>query len=457
MNKQDFLEAKLFGRGMLNQSDKFSKVELKHIPVMISESGRIICIPNTKETVHIGISAMSGKGKGICGSYLLGIYYFMNNELGIIVNDFQRETLESSLPCFKNKFIETHQLINLNQTGYPIVYVYPNNKDLKIGEIEEMFPSIKMGLPARIIIKEIEKFYKLKESAKYFTSNIERFLDCKDLDEIEEELRDLFEEQLNDKQGKKIAESMIFKIKAVFKNIFDEKITEDISNKVHAYLWIKKKGLNEYHNLTIQSLMVAGFIPSIQTSWIRSKSWFSAYMSFIIESIYQNKFDDSYLKNKVLCMYVPEIDKLWKGDKGDLIKDKLGLVGTNGRMAGIRLIWDAQDYDSVPDTIRSNTKYLFVLRKANAEETRGIVKDFSVGKEMVDKILNLETDAYNGIFECVGLTANYFIIYNPKDGSISKSSLPQKGRLIPPLCQHKIPGVGIPEVLEQYKKWTYRR
>ncbi len=459
MNKSQFLEAKLFGKGMLNRSEEFSKVELKHIPVMISDSGRIVCIPNTKETVHIGTTGMSGKGKGICGSYLLGMYYYMNNELGMIANDFQRETLENSLPCINNIFSVVHKILHLNSIGYPIVYVYPSNKDLKLGEYEEMFPHIKMSLPTRIVIREIEKFYKLDKSARYFTANIDKFLDCKDLEEIDEALNEIFDEQLSDPSSKKTAESMIYKIKTTFKNIFDEKITENSADESHAYLWAQRKGLSEYNNLTIQALMAAGFIPSIQTSWIRSKSWFPAYMSFIIESIYQNKFDDSYMKNKILCMYIPEIDKLWKGDrsKGNLIKDKCSLVGTNGRMAGIRMIWDAQDYDAVPDAIRSNTKYLFVLRKANAEEVRGIVKDYSLGKDIVEKILSLETEPSKGLFECVGLTANKFIIYNPKNGAYSYSSSPQKDRVIPPLCQHKVPGVTIPEVLEQYKKWMYKK
>lgn len=421
---------------IVNYNDYVYCVEVPTHLLVVRRMGRVALCGNT---------AMTGKGKGIGGNTLLGFEYWMTQRLCMILNDFQQETFENSLPCMNRIFWSNLKMIGIYPKGYPLIYVYPSNKNLIIGEVEKLFPHIKMSLPTRVVIQGIENYYKLDKSAKYVTGYIDRFLGCKDLQEIEEVIDGILMENFPDQKGKKY-EEMKFKIKVIFKNIFDEEITDSASPDAPAFLRIKKKG-NEYYNFTIQALLAAGLIPSIQTSEIRTKPWFSAYMAFIVESIYKDKYKDPFLKHKYLSMYVPEIDKMWKGEKGDLIKTALSLIGTNGRRAGIGLRWDAQDYDAVPDAIRSNTKYLFVLRKSNAEEVRGIVKDFSISKEAQEWILKLETEPEKGKFECVALTTDKFILYNLRDGSMSTTSMPQKGRLITPMAEHKVPGRKIDEVI----------
>lgn len=402
---------------------------------------------------RIAICGNTGKGKGIAGNTLLGFEHYMKKIPCIILNDFQQETFENSLPCQNKMFMNVHKIIHAEPVGYPIVYVYPNNKNLTIDEVEKSLPHIKMSMPTTWVIRNIEKFYKLDKSAKYFTANIEKFLECKDLEQIDEALKEMIEENVEDFKNKKSLENMLFKIRTVFKNIFDEKITDNAAPDAPAFLKISNKRIKNYNNFTVQALIATGLIPSIQTSEIRGKPWFSAYMSFIVNSIYDDKYHDEYFfKNTNISLYVPEIDKMWKDTNNpDLIKEALFLLGTNGRRAGIGLRWDAQDYDAVPDSIRSNTKYLIVLRKANAEEVRGIKKNFNVDAEIEKQILSLDTDPSKGLFECVALTVNYFIIYNPLDGSMTQTNLPQKGKLIPPLSQHKVPGTPMSQVIKDYE------
>lgn len=442
------LKAEIFGSGMLNKNNRYSKVTINHIPIMITNNDRILCIPDNSETTHIGFSAMTGKGKGIGGNTLLGFERWMKDKLCLVFNDFQQETFENSLPNQNAIFNQNIKLINVNPMPLPMVYVFPTNRSLIIGETEKKFPLIKMSIPTRHIIKNIENYYKLDKAKKYITANIDEFLDCRD----EQEIKDVLESIIPEARR---FEEMKFKIITVFKNIFDEMICGENLLDSYDYLKVKKRGMPEYHNLTIQSLLYCGFVPSIQTGEIRSKEWFSAYMSFILESIYEDKYKDWFLKDKTISLYVPEIDKMWKqetsSDGGRLIKNSLSLIGTNGRRAGIGLRWDTQNYDDVPDAIRNNTKYLFILRKSNEKEVAGIRKDFNITQEIQDAILNLETDASRGIFECVALTTDKFILYNLHDGSVTTTSEPQKGRLITPMAQHKTPGRQLSEVLGERK------
>jgi len=449
ISKLKLAQANLFGGGMFNIEDKFSKININHIPIMITDDNKILCIPSERELFHIGVTAMTGKGKGIVGNSLLGLEYWMMKRHCMILNDFQQETFEQSLPCRTKEFLQNQKIVNLHATGLPVVYVYPSNKNLIIDDVEELFPHIKMSIPTRAMIMGIENYYKLDKSAKYFTANIDRFLECRDLQEIDEALNEIMEEENSGSSKKKSMESMKYKIRTVFKNIFDEMITDNASPDAPAFLTVRTNKGDSYNNLVSQSLIYANLVPSIQTSEIRSKSWFSAYMSFIVESIYEDKYKDSFMKNITLSMYVPEIDKMWKGENGALIKKSLELIGTNGRRAGIGLRWDAQDYDAVPDAIRANTKYLFVLRKANSKEVSGIIKDFNVEKGDWEKILSLETNPDKGVFECMALTTNRFILYNLRDGKTEYTSSAQKGKIIPPMAHHKRPGVLLGDLIKQ--------
>lgn len=459
-------ESKLFGtKGMLFRSDKYSQVYLKHIPFMINDDEKIVCMPNTREICHSGAVGATGTGKGIFGNSLLVYKYWMNRTPSIILNDYQKETHENSLPCINNYFMGVNKMFHVNPTPLPIVYVHPYHKELNVSEDEEPFPHINISLPTRLIIQQIEKFFKLDKSARYVTGYIERFQDCKDIEEIEEVIDGILDEKFPDKKDKGY-EEMKFKIVTTFKNIFDEKIVQG-PPEAHSFLtvrrketsdWPNRKGLNEYYNYSIQSLIAAGFIPSIQTGDICDKYWFTAYMAFVVKSLFDDKFKDvEFFKNNNLFMYTPEIDKMWVDRHNPkLIKDSLGKIGTNGRTAGIEFCWDSQNYDIIPKSIRDNTKNLIVMNPGRREQAAGIQKDYSVDKGIVDQMLKLETKPKQALFECIALTRNEYVIYNPSNGRTSYSREPQKGRLLPPLSQHKVPGIGISEVLEQMRRRQYR-
>ena len=210
-----------------------------------------------------------------------------------------------------------------------------------------------------------------------------------------------------------------------------------------AFLEYKDKNGMQYYNLTIQTLLRAGFVPSIQTSDLRNQDYFSAYMSFIVESLYKNQYEDSFFRKNTISLFVDEIDKLWQGNNGNLIKASMGLIGTNGRTARIGLRWSTQHYENVPDQIRGNTKYLFVSRKAYAKEVNDIRKDFDIPKSMDKDILNLVTDAKKGIFELVALTTEKFVLYNLATGKVTTTSEAQRGFLIPSMARHHVPDIEI--------------
>ena len=426
------LKARLFGEGMINPKDRFKKLEIKDIPIMITKDNNILCIPITSEVKHIGCTGMTGTLKSLFLNALLSWDYWMTNRRCLNLNDFQKETFEWSMPT--DSFLFILKQVNAVPCPTPMVYVFPSTRTLQIEKRDRRFPILKMTLPIEEVIKNVENYHSLDKSKVYLGNLMEKLVDCDSIGEI----RSVFDENIPEKHV-----MMKYKLMNIFESLFNNNMLNVSVPEAPAFLEYRDKTGIQYYNLTIQTLLRAGFVPSIQTSDLRNQDYFSAYMSFIVESLYKNQYEDSFFRKNTISLFVDEIDKLWQGHNGDLVKSSLSLIGTNGRTARIGLRWSTQHYENVPDQIRGNTKYLFVSRKAHAKEVNDIKRDFDVPKSMDKDILNLVTDAKKGIFELVALTTEKFVLYNLATGKVTTSSEAQRGYLIPSIARHHIPDVEV--------------
>lgn len=426
------LKARAFGMGMVNPASRFKKLIIKDIPIMITQDNQVLCIPNTEEVKHIGVTGQTGTCKSIFLNSLLSWDYWHAGHHCIILNDFQKETFEWSLPT--DSFEYLLKKINVLPCPSPIVYVFPSTRTLQLEDKDKRFPILKMTLPIEEVIKNVENYHSLDKSKVYLGNLMDKLVECNSIGEI----RSIFEDNIPEKHV-----MMKYKLMNIFESLFNNNILNVSVPEAPAFLEYKDKSGEIYYNLTIQTLLRAGFIPSIQTSDLRNHEFFSAYMSFIVEAIYRNQYEDIYFKDKTISLFADEIDKLWKGHNGILIKTAMNLTGTNGRAARIGLRWSTQHYEQVPDQIRGNTKYLFVSRKSHAKEVNEIRRDFDIPKSMDKDILNLKTEPLKGIFEIVALTTEKFVLYDLVTGKISYSSSAYKGYLIPSIARHRRPNVQI--------------
>lgn len=429
------LMSRIFGMSVSNPNNRYKKFFIEDIPLMISGS-HLICIPKSEEVKPFGCTGMTGTCKSIFINAQLSFRYWLCSRKCINVNDFQKETFEWSFNCDDDNFKRVYKQIGLNSCPLPLVYVFPSTKTVQIIENDKKYPILKMTLPIRDVIENVENFHSLDRSKLYLGNIKDGLMDCSSMQEIMEVLNETFPDK--DEGGKTGMRPMRFKMLNVFDDLFKNKILNVSAPEAPSYLEFND-GDKTYFNRTIQTLMRANLIPSIQTSDLSNHDFFSAYMAFIIDSIYDNQYNDPYFKTQTINLFVDEIDKLWLGHNGNIIKRSLGLIGTNGRMARIELGWATQHYGKVPVQIRNNTKYLIVSRKSNAEEVKEIRKDFSIPKALSEEILNLRTEPKKGIFEAVCLTTERFVVYNLTNGDRFYSSEPRKGLIIPSPAKHRSP------------------
>lgn len=429
----DELLVRAYGNTLIDEDSRFTKLQIRDMPIMITEDDKILCIPYSEETKHIGCTGMTGTSKSLSMNAMLSWDYWLFKNRCVILNDYQRDTFDWSLPSSSQNYLS--DIINSNPMPSPLVYIFPLTKTTRISREDRKFPYMKMTLPMSEVISNIESYFPLGKSAVYVQNLLEDLKTCHSMREINSVIESRIRKH----------ELMKFKIMSIIKNIFDNKILNISSPEAPSRLWYNDKVSKEYSSYPPLVLMRAGFIPSIQTSVLSTYDFFSAYMTFIINSIYDAQYNDPFFagNNLKVSMYVDEITKMWMGHNGKIVKQALGQIGTNGRMARIALRWATQHYEEVPDSIRSNTKYLIVSRKADAKEVREIGKDFHIPKTLADEILQLKTDPKNGIFEVVALTTEKFVLYDMATGAKSQTSEGRKGYLIPPQARHKVPGVMI--------------
>lgn len=406
---------------MLDYNDYVYCVEVPTHLLIIRRKGAIAICGNTGTLKTMLIN-----------SFLSWDYWLVKN-ICVNLNDVQRDSFEWSLPA--NSFLQQLERINIKPCPTPIIYIFPSTKTLQIDKKDKRFPFLKMTIPLEEAIRNVANYWSLDKSEKYLQNITDDLMECSSISDI----KSVIDEKFPDRNQS----GMRFKLLNIFQTFFNNNMLNVSVPEAPAFLDYEDKYGNYYHGTIISTLMRAGFVPSIQTSDLRNQGYFSAYMTYILSTIYNNQYNDPYFKNKNISLFVDEIDKMWMGNNGDLIKSYLSLIGTNGRMARIGLRWSTQHYEKVPDQIRGNTKYLFISRKSDAKEVNEINKDFDIPKSMREDILRLVTDAGRGIFEMVAVTTEKFVLYDLDTGTRSYTSTAKRGFLIPPMARHRVPGVEI--------------
>ncbi len=418
--------------------ESIKKIRINEIPVMISDAGEIVCIPESQDLPTIGYTGMKAAGKSRLAHRVLDCVYWYQRKRCVWLNDYQRETITYTEPnMLKNegsfdgggmggRIDEIMNGINypseLNITNeipmpLPTVYFYPNTLNLNYPKKDNHF---KLSIPFEKIIRNSDDWLILKESRKYFDSMKD------DLLRNSNNLDGYFDDMIT---NKKLPANLINKIRYGLGYYINNKIVDFSDREAISELTFKEK--DKYNLNPIIATYVSNLVPSIVTSDVITKPYYAPFFKNLLDDIFKAQ-TDLFHKEEV-WLFVDELPMIcMTGKKKSIASESFENIVTTGRPARIGMNWITQNYSKVPPRITSNTNYLFTLRQKSSNEARQIAKDMQLKESERERIQKLKK------FQIMAITNDEFICY--KNGERYKiSDEPIFGTAIPPLSLHKSP------------------
>lgn len=372
----------------------------------------------------------SGKSTGLHALLDRVYWYYMgtkNETACIFLNDRQEETPTYNYPNIwggkqkergDNKEL---QISNETPRPLPMAYIYPNTSTLSFKNDWNRF---KMSIPFSYIISNIEQFFDLGKSAMYFKNMKPQLIQFK----TEQEFYSYFNMLAG---GDKNPTEMINKLLNYMMFLFKDKMIELADEDALNYLYYNK--LKEDGKLIplspVVALSEAGVIPSVITSDLITKPYFTTYMRYLIEGIFEAQI--KYFKNKSMWVFIDELQEISTVKNKTIASESLQRLASQGRPQRLGFVYASTNYSKIELPIRTNTHYLFTFTHKNRDEVNEIAANWDLENSDKERIINLKK------FEVMGVTSEEFICYD----EYGEKEIVQKvfGKMLPPLSLHKMP------------------
>lgn len=428
--------AEKINKGIIDPEDRYKKVFIEEIPVMLSDRGEIVCIPKNQEVFASAILGQSGYGKSLLFNRLMMSLKSQWNSNVTLMNDVSEESYHWSSPM-ENKLFNTFNMkwINQNPKPSPLVYIYPNTNNLELNRERLLTKNyIKIVLPFSEILPNIGFYlsgvlddFDLGKSGNYLRELEDELKQCQSVSEVIETL----EQGLPGGNGKNNGfEAMRAKIFNAFRNLFKEEILDITNPECNSYLRVFQKGKEDYVGNPFSCVMKCGLIPSFITANLSSKKYKSEIFSHYVRELFKNNLKD--FPNQKTFLGFDELRTVCEKDDEPAAK-ALGDVAARGRINNVGLVYATQFYDKIPNSVKgAKINYCFVFRHNNSTILNQISSDFDLDKVYKEKIKNLK------MFECVALTTGKFVCY--LDGERYERQGPITGTIFYPFSNHMTVG-----------------
>lgn len=412
-------------KAFMNDANRFQKIQINDIPIMIGIHDEIICVPKEEEVFAAAIVGSSGTGKTLLANRFISSIFHQWDANVAIMNDVSEETYKWSEPMTNKGFnLLNEKYLNQHPTPSPLVYLFPNTSTLNLSEKIQEKNHVKISLPFREIIENIGFYlsgvspdFSLGKSELYVNNIKEQLASCDSVSSVKEVL----DEFLPGQEGKSF-QAMRVKIMTAFSSLLREQILDITNPECPAYLQTEGNFLSN----PLSVLMKAGWIPSLVTSDLITKKYKSEVFSYYVNDIFQNNLKD--FPGQKTFLFFDELKDVCKRDD-EPAAQAIGRVAARGRINNVGLIYCTQFYDQIPHGVRgAKLNYCFSFAHSSNDIVRQIGSDFDLDTEEKKKIKNLKK------FEVLAMTNNKFIIYS--DGERYEETKPIKGTIFPPLANH---------------------
>ncbi|MBU0959449.1 MAG: hypothetical protein KKB31_05885 [Nanoarchaeota archaeon] len=408
----------------LTDEERWKKMEITDIPVMLSHRGEIVCIPKESEVFSCAIVGSSGKGKSLIANRLVGSLYHQWGYNVAVMNDLSEETYKWSEPMKRGQFNEFNDTyIHQPPVESPITYVFPNTTSIKVPDFVKKKSYVKIVLPFNEILDNLGFYlggvcpdFDLGKSGMYVNELKEELLECDSPTQVKEVL----EELLPSEKGFK---AMGIKIRTAFNALIKEEILDITNPECHAYLKLREEG---YISNPFSVLMKAKAIPSFITSDLRTKKYKSEVFAYYINAILKNHLRE--FPGEKTFLFFDELREVCERDDNPAAR-AIGSVAARGRINNVGLIYATQFYDKIPPYVKgAKLNYCFAFAHNSSKILNELASDFDLDKKTKERIKRLKT------FEVIAMTNNKFVCYF--DGDRYETTKPIRGTIFYPLADH---------------------
>ena len=250
-----------------------SRVKYEEIPLMVSQSGKLVCIEVKGDMPTIGILGVKGSGKSrLFHSILDSVYHKRKKDGVMVLNDQHNESLTYSMKGHftrtggskptkeDDKWIAQLELLGMKPSRLPVVHCYPAISD-GYEDAPDNICKIKISLRQESLFKSEQIFGEknLKGSTRYLRAIKEHLMKTKSFEEAEGIIFQYVDNQ-----------SVQEKLRMLVRNLYQEKIIsfdQDIISKA------KLKDLKNNQSLTLPvllSILPARCIPILMTRQLQN-------------------------------------------------------------------------------------------------------------------------------------------------------------------------------------------
>lgn len=406
------------------------------IPLMISNTGEVVCIPRERDLPVVGLFGGRGTGKTLMlASALSSSYYHMGVNCAHF-NDMIRETFSwgqrQEGPEIRN--IEEFRAPKM----LPLVHIILMSKDIIYPQISvDMW---KTCVPFLDILQKPEGYLGLDKhaSANYVSAMSSAFKPFFEKKHLRNKIYDfefvkgIIHSALEEKSPK-IAEQVYSAVIPRIERLYNDGILDisPMNRLVDTKLKVKRFGPEEMVEMNLLTGIIAtGGIPVLHTDNIIHEQRFrNAYMNDKIKELVDDMAKYPTLKERGLAVFIDEITTIsYRGQGGE--NPVIQQLVAQGRPKGIGTYYCTQNPSLVDPRILSNTRY-FISCCNTTTEAKILTSNFSLESRYTEDIAKLNKN-YR---ECLAYTSERFLVFNPYENEMYYDQGPFIGEYI-------FPGVG---------------
>lgn len=403
-----------------------------YIPLMITNIGEMVCIPETVDTPSILLTGARGSGKTSVKLSILGSVYHHMGWNACDVNDMTRETFTH----------HKRQSVKDTVKGYwdfrrpkmlPLIHLSLMSNKLRK---EVGVPDWQLALPFKDVIEKPEEYLGMDKmaSASYLSNLKSKFENTPKHELTLEKIEDTIYDSIA-ANSPKIAPAVTSAIMLRIKRLYNDGILDICpdNEKADSEIALLFPGEEQYIKFNVISgLMAVGGIPVIHTdNIIHEPRFLKSYLSNLIEKVIKDQESHPFFKGKKLMIFIDELTTIsGRGNENPIIYQLVA----QGRPKGIGTCYCTQNPSMLEPAILSNTKYFLTCQNTNIE-AKILVKEFGLEDRYVDNIVHLDKN-YK---QCLAYTQEKFMIFNPKENMMYEDSGPFIGEFIHPTAGSRPP------------------